>query len=184
MWHPNEGITPLSWDSSFEAQLLTMSGAIVTSSTRGITGLRQPKTRAPDAKSFQSLPITRITGPFQSVQEFTPYVPHTESVSSLYATERVQETWITSGRPYCNLAHRSKSTARLRKPRCVRSQKLEAPAMAMDCSKGIACFQTVSIVPVLVYLALRLLGLLWATLSQLEVFHSNHKPEGVVRSSA
>jgi len=56
--------------------------------------------------------------------------------------------------------------------------------MAMDCSKGIACFQTVSIVPVLVYLALRLLGLLWATLSQLEVFHSNHKPEGVVRSSA
>jgi hypothetical protein len=80
-----------------------MSGAIVAFSTRGITGLRQPKTRAPDAKSFQSLPITRITGPFQSVQEFTPYVPHTESVSSLYATERVQETWITSGRP----AHRS-----------------------------------------------------------------------------
>jgi hypothetical protein len=54
---------------------------------------------------------------------------------------------------------------------------MEAPAaMGMECSIGMACFQTVSIGPVLVYLALHLPGL--------EVFHSNHEPERLVRSSA
>jgi hypothetical protein len=107
LWHPNEGISHLSWDSSFEAQLLTMSGAIIAFSTSGNTGLRQPK-QGPLTPKASRVCRSRVSLVHSSLfKSLLLFLTHIEFTSSWNATERAQETWRTSGRPYCSLAHRS-----------------------------------------------------------------------------
>lgn len=105
MWHPNEGISLLSWNCSFEAQLMIMSGAIIASSTAGITGLRQPK-QGPLTPKASRVCRSRVSLVNSSLFKSLLLLCSTQNPPApWYTTERTQEDF--SGRTYCNLAHRS-----------------------------------------------------------------------------